>query len=89
MRTENNPFHYHGALFEHAIALKGWTSADAARAAGIDLKSVKGAMAGELKTVTKLRPLADALGIVWVNLFDEKLKVSQFHRACLNRKRVR
>src|SRR5688572_10793058 len=78
------PFYYRTELIAFAMRQADWDESQAAEAAGITPFSVKGALAGQLKTVTRLRALADVLGITWKYLFDIDLPESQFRRAVTN-----
>lgn len=85
MVSKHKPM-YVAALFAYAMELKGWDKERTAEMAGISEPSVDAALAGKLKTTTKLRPLADCLGIIWKHLFDVDLPESKFRQAVNGKK---
>ena len=87
MTSNNKAPRYLVKLIAYAMQKRGWSPDQTAEAAGISRPSVDAALAGKLKTTTKLGPLADALGITWKCLFDVDMPESQFHRAVTNGKR--
>ena len=54
-----------------------------AKAAGISIVSVNTGLAGNLRTMTTLRSLTDALGIDWEYVTRISLPEDEFHRAVL------
>jgi transcriptional regulator with XRE-family HTH domain len=84
MPTTNKTPLYRVDLIAYAMERRGWDIIQTADECGVSRPSVDAALAGKLKTTTKLRQMADGLGVSWKHLFDLELPKSKFHLAVLN-----
>jgi hypothetical protein len=80
---------YNYQLLAHQMGRMEKTPDQLAKEAGVSIFSVHAGLAGNLGTIKVLRKISDALGVKWEYITTIDLPESQFHRALVDKKRVR